>query len=141
MKEVPTFRPQVEQNSSPTETQAQNAASLVCCQILQNTKLETPIKKYRYAKRALANKLLIPRHCAAHSMHAVNAGFSSSNKSVWINSFRKCFRLVQFLPLDNMKSLVGDPNDMNDAFSTKSITDLHLIMALVEVNEASRNVI
>ena len=74
-------------------------------------------------------------------MHAVNAGFSSSNKSVWINSFRKCFRLVQFLPLDNMKSLVGDPNDMNDAFSTKSITDLHLIMALVEVNEASRNVI
>ena len=40
-----------------------------------------------------------------------------------------------------MKSLVGDPNDMNDAFSTKSITDLHLIMALVEVNEASRNVI
>jgi len=58
-----------------------------------------------------------------------------------IRTWKKCFRLVQFLPLDNMKSLVGDPNDMNDAFSTKSITDLHLIMALVEVNEASRNTI
>ena len=54
---------------------------------------------------------------------------------------RKCFRLVQFLPLDNMTPLVGDDEADNQTFSTKSITDLHLIMALVEVNEASRNVI
>lgn len=40
-----------------------------------------------------------------------------------------------------MTPLVGDDGADNQTFSTKSITDLHLIMALVEVNEASRNVI
>ena len=56
------------------------------------------------------------------------------------NNFRKCFRLVQFLPFENMSDFVPEEKGDGGQFSTKSVTDLHLIMALVEVNEASRNV-
>ena len=39
-----------------------------------------------------------------------------------------------------MSDFVPEEKGDGGQFSTKSVTDLHLIMALVEVNEASRNV-
>ena len=48
-----------------------------------------------------------------------------------IHAWRNCFRLVRFLPFENIQDFTAGRNQ---------ITDLHLIMALVKVNEGSRDV-
>ena len=48
-----------------------------------------------------------------------------------IHAWRNCFRLVRFLPFENIQDFTTGKNQ---------ITDLHLIMALVKVNEGSRDV-
>jgi len=49
-----------------------------------------------------------------------------------IHAWRNCFRLVRFLPFENIQDFTAGKNQ---------ITDLHLIMALVKVNEGSRDTI
>lgn len=61
--------------------------------------------------------------------------FMASAEVFWtvhnIHAWKNCFRLVRFLPFENI----------DDFVSGKKVTDLHLIMALVKVNEGSRDTI
>ena len=54
-----------------------------------------------------------------------------------IQSWTDCFRLVSYLPFERIHDLGRRPVG---GFSITSVTDLHLIMALVKVNEGSCNV-
>merc|ERR1711990_878706 len=55
-----------------------------------------------------------------------------------IATWTDCFRLVSYLPFERINDLVRVPTG---GFSISTVTDLHLIMALVKVNEGSCNTI
>ena len=55
-----------------------------------------------------------------------------------VRNWRKCFRLVEYLPLDS--DLNGKIKSDPGSKMLFGVSDLHLLMALVEVNEGSRDV-
>ena len=47
-----------------------------------------------------------------------------------VRNWKKCYRLVQYLPIESASSFVRD----------KTLTDLHLILAMVELNGSRQKV-
>jgi hypothetical protein len=90
-----------------------------------------------YTSRASREVLTIILFCLYLIIAVAEIFWCIHNMRAW----KKCFRLIEYLPFSSDLTQFASMKHKDDSFKlTWGVSDMHLLMALVQVNEGSRDV-